>query len=54
MNGCKNCKNALYDERWGDYKCKLDGFYRYGGGINCPDHEEGEPEISKGVEDNVR
>lgn len=50
MNNCKNCANALYDELWGDYKCSLDGLFRYGLPKECPDHKEGEPGISKGIE----
>lgn len=56
MNNCKNCANALFDKLWGDYKCKLDGLFRYdlsellGPAENCPDHKEGEPGISKGIE----
>lgn len=50
MNSCKNCSYALFDKLWGDFKCKLDGLYRYDRGVECPDHKEGEPEISKGVE----
>lgn len=23
MNNCKNCANRVYDERWGQYKCKV-------------------------------
>ena len=22
MNDCKNCANAIFDEVWGEYKCK--------------------------------
>ena len=50
MKNCKNCANAMYDERWGDYKCSIDGFYRYKMPEGCPDHKEGEPGISKGIE----
>ena len=23
MNNCKNCKHAIFDEQWGEYKCKV-------------------------------
>lgn len=23
MNTCKNCANAVYDDRWGQYRCKV-------------------------------
>jgi len=44
---CQNCKNALFNELWGEYKCKLKQIV-----INiledlCPDFVEGTPEVSK-------
>lgn len=23
MQNCKTCANKVYDERWGDYRCKV-------------------------------
>ena len=23
IKNCKNCANAIFDERWGEYKCKV-------------------------------
>lgn len=41
MNSCKNCANAVYDERMGQYRCKvyqhrIRDVDRY---LDCEDHE---------------
>lgn len=29
MVDCKNCKHAIFDELWGEYKCKIKERYIY-------------------------
>ena len=41
MNNCKTCANAVFDERWCEYKCKVHQHRirdvdRY---LGCQDHE---------------
>lgn len=51
MDNCQHCKNALFNPLWGDYKCKLDGLYRYGEQtMPCADFKKGTPGTSKDVE----
>lgn len=41
MNSCKNCANAIFDEVWGEYKCKV--YERYIRNckkhVDCENHE---------------
>ena len=49
MEKCKTCKHALYDEVWGEYKCRLSRYVRYPKDAmqKCDDYEKGTPETSK-------
>ena len=44
---CKTCANALFNETWGDYKCRVDGYYVYTDPGDCKDYKEGTPGVSK-------
>ena len=42
MNSCKNCTNAIFDELWGEYKCKvynhrIRDVYKY---LDCNAHQK--------------
>ena len=56
VNDCRNCTNAIFDEIWGEYKCKLgkkkhviDALMV---GAKCGYHKKGTPAISKNVPEN--
>lgn len=43
MNSCTNCANAVFDEIWGEYKCKkMSGrrIYNVDERNNCEMHEK--------------
>lgn len=44
---CKHCKNALFNELWGNHKCKIDRVTQRKIIVACPNFAEGTPEISK-------
>ena len=44
MDNCKNCIYRVYDEQWGEYKCKIYNHrvrdaYKY---VDCESHERKE------------
>lgn len=50
MSNCSNCKNAVFDRLWGDYKCKArDGItiYILLDEKECGYFAKGTPSISK-------
>lgn len=49
MENCKTCKNAIFDEIWGDYKCKVNHLVIYNAQDveGCVYYKKGEPKISK-------
>ena len=53
MDNCSNCKHALFDEIWGEYKCKIDKkkhcLEGQLAGVKCSGHEKGTPGIARGV-----
>lgn len=51
MNNCKTCANAIYDKRYGEYKCKKKKVTIYDviTVVNCKDYVKGTPVASKGV-----
>jgi hypothetical protein len=56
MDDCRNCTNAIFDEIWGEYKCKIDKKRHYLDGkatnTKCGYHKKGTPAISKNVPEN--
>lgn len=40
MNDCRNCGHRIFDEVWGEYKCKLHEhrIYDLDKYIDCPGH----------------
>lgn len=47
---CKNCKNAIFEPVWGEYKCGKDGVRVRNmiyAASHCKSYEKGEPSISK-------
>ena len=57
MDDCRNCSNALFDDIWGEYKCKIDKKkHSLDGqlvGAKCSYHKKGTPEIAKGVTEEI-
>lgn len=53
MDNCSNCKNALFDEIWGEYKCKIDKRKHYfdgqAVGAKCSYHKKGTPGIARPI-----
>lgn len=49
MENCKTCKNAIFDEIWGDFKCKHSHLVVYNPeDVNgCVHYEKGKPKISE-------
>ena len=50
MEQCKTCKHALYDEIWGEHKCKLSRHVMYPMDMQprkCAHYEKGTVEKSK-------
>lgn len=49
MGNCKTCANALFNQLWGDWKCKISGLYCYDPSKNegCEDYKQGVPAVSK-------
>ena len=44
---CQTCKHALFNELWGDWKCKIGKHFIWHHVIECPNFVIGEPEVSK-------
>ena len=52
MNSCANCGHAIFDAKWGEYKCEIKKRTVYNGSviditISCEDHTPGTPKESK-------
>ena len=52
MDSCKNCANAIFDEVWGEYKCKVRNIriYDVDEQITCPDHKKSKSTEEKHIE----
>lgn len=50
---CKTCVNAIFDEHWGEYKCKVfqHRMYLPDDKEDCIEYEKGEPTKTKRQED---
>lgn len=53
MDSCKNCANAIFDEVWGEYKCKvhkhrIHDVDKY---LDCPHHEKSKSTEGKHIGD---
>lgn len=50
---CKTCENAIFNERWGEYKCKISQhrIYEPDDQKNCIDYKKGEPTPSARKDD---
>lgn len=48
MGNCANCKHAVFDEQWGEYKCKVfeRRIYILLGSSECPKYEKKKEEKS--------
>ena len=44
---CETCKHALFNELWGEYKCKIDKHIIWHDVLDCLNFSIGDPEISK-------
>ena len=49
MNSCSTCEYAIFDELWGEYKCKIrqQRVYKPGKNIPCEWYKKGTPTESK-------
>lgn len=50
MSNCSTCEYAIFDELWGEYKCKIRHRRVYKPGkesVNCEWYKKGEPSESK-------
>ena len=49
MHNCSNCKFALFDEKWGEYKCKKLELFVYNIEMmsDCSSYAKGKPAASK-------
>lgn len=48
-NNCTNCKNAIFDAWWGEFKCRIKQHLIFAGegkDLPCPNHAPGTPEES--------
>lgn len=53
MKYCKNCAHAIFDQIFGDYKCDItQASVNTHFTVDCPDHEAGNPTISKDFPEN--
>lgn len=51
MNSCKTCEKAIFDEIWGDYKCKVDEIiHDPDKKMDCENYKPGSPTMSKKAE----
>ena len=50
---CTTCSNAIHDDHWGEYKCKLDQHRTYDskGELQCGKYKHGEPTLTARKED---
>lgn len=54
MNNCKSCKNAIFNELWGDYKCKIDQIIHHPDEkMVCEHYKKGIPSKSKKTETHI-
>jgi hypothetical protein len=53
MDSCKNCANAIFDEAWGEYKCKVRNIriYDVDKQTDCPSHEKSKSTEGKHIGD---
>lgn len=50
MASCAECKNALFDKIWGEYKCTITQHTIYqSNNVDCGTYKKGEPEEAKDV-----
>lgn len=48
MVNCSVCEHAIFDAKWGEYKCEMKQTYVYKYGLlDCPDYKKGIPKASK-------
>jgi hypothetical protein len=49
MAKCATCENAIFDAKYGDYKCSIKEHYIYDheSMVDCKDHKNGTPKESK-------
>lgn len=53
-SSCKTCSNCIFDETWGEYKCKAQEKRIQNphlGGIRCKDYKKGQMQMSKKKEE---
>ena len=50
MSRCKTCANAIFNSKWGEYKCGLNGV-TYENLFVCGNYIKGVPTMSKANED---
>ena len=49
VKDCSNCENAIFDEKWGEYKCSIynmvvpESIFD----VKCSQHKPGKPKDSK-------
>lgn len=50
MSNCKSCAHSIFDEKWGEYKCKIlqRRIYILSSMSKCPNYKE------KGAEKNAK
>lgn len=50
MDTCKNCASYIFDEKWGEYKCKVyqHRIYDIDRYIDCRDHTKKQEDIHIG------
>lgn len=44
---CMECKNAIFDEVWGEYKCGINKNWIMYAHLDCEHYAEGKPQLSK-------
>ena len=51
MGNCATCRFALFDEKWGEYKCSKLELYVYNIEImtDCENYQKGNPGVSKDI-----
>lgn len=49
MKCCAECSHSIFDEQWGEYKCKIvqHRIYDVDRKVACKDYKKGKPEIAK-------
>ena len=50
---CETCANAIFDDRWGEYKCKLEQHRTYDpkGELQCGKYKHGAPTLTARKDD---